>query len=784
MRISKKTLKRAGLTLFALILSIQVIVAVYIPTAHDTKLPPETITYVITDPADFELIYETDNFKYFFKDSRDVLSVVDKRNGYTWKTGLDVEYNKDLEDACDLLPEDQRVSCEPIEDRMNTTYIGIANSLFTIEYYDSTNAIKRKSSASREGVDSTLVKVDGKDNVFRLDVDFNDIDLQVKVHITLDDKGFTLDIQDGDISGDGQSVLAAIMLTPFMGASGGQKLYWDPARNNFKREVPNKMIDGYVFVPDGPGALIRFVDRNIGLSPYVSTIYGENPAEAEYYYTVAGNHLPLKQAVMPVYGIAHGNRQAAFVAWATKGAGNMKILVSPEEDITYYTYAYTRFEYNRIFFQVYNKRGDGFFTSMDERRHFDVSMTYRFLANDGDRPADYVGMALTYRDFLIETDGLPETIKKSDEIGIRLDFVMADIKKSVLGLEDVIVTNAKDVGNILTQLNTDGISNINSGLLGWQSGGITNGHPGTTEFSGAIGSSGAFKSLLSLASSYGYDVSFSQNYAQINRLQVNYESSAARHMNSWYIENRVSNDYPISILGIAKPVKSAAWLKSQSKKLIALGAESLTIDGISNILTSDYDAGTTSIDETIQLYTEALATLDPSITVAMQSPNNYLWKYVDRYLNSPVFSNQFLIETDTVPFLQLVLNNRMELYAPYSNFSFYTQKDILRMIDYNLYPSFALSQQPAYKLALTNSNRYYSTEFKEYEPLIKSIYSEINLVLREVSGLDWIDRTVIENGVIVNTYSDGTRVLINYTDEAISFEGQLVRALSAVVVKE
>jgi hypothetical protein len=29
-------------------LSVQVALAVYIPTAHDTKLPPETITYPIT----------------------------------------------------------------------------------------------------------------------------------------------------------------------------------------------------------------------------------------------------------------------------------------------------------------------------------------------------------------------------------------------------------------------------------------------------------------------------------------------------------------------------------------------------------------------------------------------------------------------------------------------------------------------------------------------------------------------------------------------------------------
>ena len=42
----------------------------------------------------------------------------------------------------------------------------------------------------------------------------------------------------------------------------------------------------------------------------------------------------------------------------------------------------------------------------------------------------------------------------------------------------------------------------------------------------------------------------------------------------------------------------------------------------------------------------------------------------------------------------MVLRGTMEVYGPYSNFSFYTQEDILRMIDYNVSPAFILSKQP------------------------------------------------------------------------------------------
>ena len=106
------------------------------------------------------------------------------------------------------------------------------------------------------------------------------------------------------------------------------------------------------------------------------------------------------------------------------------------------------------------------------------------------------------------------------------------------------------------------------------------------------------------------------------------------------------------------------------------------------------------------------------------------------------------------------------------------------MIDYNLYPSFALSQDPAYVLALTNANKFYSTEFTEYRLLIKSIYDEVNVALKEVIGDQWIDREVLANGIILNTYASGKQILINYTQDPYTYQGTSVQALSAKVIKE
>ncbi|PKM68384.1 MAG: hypothetical protein CVU94_05570 [Firmicutes bacterium HGW-Firmicutes-19] len=105
-------IKKLSMVLLTFVVTFTIVAASqYIPTSHDTGLPPETITYDDLQPTEFELLYETENLIYYFRDDREILAIKDKRNGYLWKTGLDIEFNKYLEEACKLVPDDQKVDC-------------------------------------------------------------------------------------------------------------------------------------------------------------------------------------------------------------------------------------------------------------------------------------------------------------------------------------------------------------------------------------------------------------------------------------------------------------------------------------------------------------------------------------------------------------------------------------------------------------------------------------------------------------------------------------------------
>jgi hypothetical protein len=395
-------------------------------------------------------------------------------------------------------------------------------------------------------------------------------------------------------------------------------------------------------------------------------------------------------------------------------------------------------------------------------------------------------MALAYRSHLIENKTIiPGKVKADGKMPLRADFIMSDVKKSVIGYGNVVTTDAKEVTEIVKDILDNGIKAINGGLLGFQDGGITTGKPWTLDFTGSIGTKKDFSKLFEETAALGVDLSFAQDYTVINRLQMNLPRNQAYHINRWGIRayDNMDSFLPVQEISFARPQRSADWFTQQAKKAAAIGAHSITADGITNRLISHWGRrDPISASEAIDLYEKTFA--ESPLPVNMKTPNQYLWKYTARFLETPVFPTQYILETDTVPFLQLVLHGTMEMYAPYANFSFYTQRDILRMIDYNVYPSFVLTHEPAHLLSNTNSLNYFSTEYNVYRSTIKHVYREVAAALSRVKGLEWLNRTVLEEGIILNEYSGGIKILINYTDNDYQYADVSVDAMTASVIRE
>lgn len=690
------------------------------------------------------------------------------------------------EEFYDISIEELTNVCQPAELRMNEYFTAFANSLVTIEYYDNSDVLKYASSAAKNEDDAPAVvesflsnMEDTDDSTWVLVVDFIVHEIKMNVYITFTEEGIEYDIPNNEITGEGTDRLASVILAPFQGASGGAQELYDASdiydigydgKTTFKEPIP-----GYILIPDGSGTLIRYEDYNVALDKQSLQVYGANPTQDFFYISVVDEYIPFKTLSLPLFGMSHGDNQAGFVAYATEGDPYMSLEVWPEENITYYTNAFMRFEYRSLYYQVYNKNGDGNTSLQEDRNDFDIHVVYNYLdgtSTEGER-ADYIGMAKKYSEFLF---GDATTSFDYTDIPIRLDFLMSDSEKSLIGYINQVTTTSDGVDRILGKVMEDGITNINSGLLGWNDGGRSLGDPSDTDFTREIGRKRDFEDLIDKYSDLGVDVSFSQDYFIINEEMMGYRGNAATHLNSWY-SFRYIWDENLERVYFARPVNSTEWMFDQMDDFDDLGVNSYTITGITNNLISDY-SNNFERDDSKEHFMNAFSKIRNDKLVNAYQPNAYLLEYVDRYLEAPVFGTQYLIETDTVPFLQLVLNGNMEVYSPYANFSFYTDSDVLRMIDYNVYPSFVLTEEPAHLLTDTLSNTFYSTEYELYEDTIVRVYNDVNNALQSVINAEWIGREVVEPGIIINTYSDGTEIVINYTDEAFAYEGDVVNPVS------
>lgn len=790
----KSLIKHIVLVLAVVSVTTAVVFAEYIPNSRDTKEAPDEIVYTISEPEDMELLHDNDRFTFYFRDERDVLAIYDKANDFTYKTGMDVPMNDDLEDTCmDMIdaggytPQDVEDTCVPIQD-LSSAARDYVNSFLVVEYLDEIGARTRRLYSASDDYRSSLSRGDDDSHWF-LDVDYGRYDIEVRVHLYFDEEGVTYEIRDHEIDVVEPEKLLNISITPFMGAQGGYYIPFDDVELEYNDDFaePNPINPGYSFIPDGSGALIRYEDTNIDVDEYVGDVYGDNLTSYYSHTKDALEYLEAKTATLPVFGMSYGDdTEAAFVAYAIEGDEYMQVVSVPLSSTLGYVQTYSTFVYSNVYRQVYNDRGDGYDRLPDDRQHFDVVLRYEFLQGDGStdgKPASYVGMAMAYREYLLEAGILTPLNSSLTDIPIRVDFLMADSKTGIFGYEEQVATTMDDVAAMIETLHERNVMNLNGGLLGWQDGGMILTSPKDMDFTNSIGSKSTFEELLVTAASLGYDISLSQDFLTINEDMMSLLGDAVKHNNGKYYEINLANSQTVMTEYLAKPNNAVSWLDDHTEEVLDLGGDSITVYGLSNLLYGDsYDDLT--ITDVKNKYHETLLELSTDITIAGDQPHVFLLDSIERYLNIPVYSTQFIIASDTVPFLQMVIAGTVELYAPYSNFSFSSEKDVLRMIDYNVYPSFVLTQQPSYVLGSTNSNEYISTQFRDYEDLIVQIYQQANDALSPVLGETWLNRLVVENGVIVNQYTNDIQIIINYTEDDVTVNGNVVEATSYLVVSE
>lgn len=684
----------------------------------------------------FEKKLENERFELYFRGETGAIRLKDKRSGYVWGS----------------IAEDKPFN-------LNRTWSAIANSVIAIDVYDVNGALKTLGA----GKDGLILSVHG--NRIEAKVHWPEQQIELKFEMELTAEGLRLRLDDESIREIGEFSLGAVYFLPFFGSTIGDEK------------------QGYIFVPDGCGALIRFTKPRGYLQGFSKRVYGndfgiDSLSAIEDLGANRVNAFAMDEETvsLPVFGVVHGTKQNAFLAVIEQGESYAEIQANPAGITTDYNRVTARFVYRQKYEQPVSKAGAGVQVLQKNRNEVNPVISYCFLTGEN---ADYVGMAKAYRRYLVDKGILEKQQPKDGDIALRLDFLAADIKKEFIGTSVLKITGIDEIEQLVRKLHDMGITNLEVSLSGWQDGGL-NGHRktriSTDTVYGGISSLGDLKQLV------GPDGKLSLYLSPFTALkeQLDLRSEAAITVSQNVVKIKTDDEsYPY--LYFVKTSKALDTLENQVSAMAAAGYANWVLDDVGYLLYGEYlQNKTISREEARLLVQQAVADLACRYgRLEIVRPNQYLLEYTDAYLSAPIVSSQLLFETDTVPFLQIVLSGYITMYAPYTNLSLYSRADILRQIDYNMLPSFLLTGKTNYELKRTASAHIQSSWIEHWDEYIVEVYEMMNEIMSKIKGQAFVDRIVLETGLVKNIYESGT-VYINYNSTDKQADGLSIPAMSAI----
>lgn len=640
------------------------------------------------------------------------------------------------------------------------SYIMQMSSEIVVDYYNTKDAISSEQSSIAYSKEAEVTVSGSKDSIV-VNYNFSQYNISFDLKYSVKDNYLNADIDIKSIKESGEYRLNSITLLPgFFSGTGDDR--------------------GYIFVPDGSGALIEF--NNNSQTLYSADVYGED---------ISLDAVLKKNVVSPVRMPVFGMNKNGIGMFAVIDSGDTaaKISAAAKNSDNYYNYVNTTISVRNTFSKsMFGKKAsdksEAYSKNLLTKGLDKFSVRYYLLSEN----ADYVQMASVYRDYLIKEKGLTE---KVSEPVLNIDIVGAiDVKANFLGFtyyKKKPLTTYGEALEFIKELKDKGIGDVNFRYIGWSNNGITNN--GILKKVNPINVLGGTKEFNKLNS-----------YIAENKLQIDYDIEMLRfykgnkkyRVSSPFNETLSFSRYLRSVY--SKDITKRTWYmltakylsdngKSIFKSADKVGIGNISLSSVTNSLYSDYNRKAQYTRENMK--NEVIKTLSGSnARISGETANAYAVPYLSKIYLSPCYTSGYNIIDSEIPFYQIVLHGMVDMTGESQFISNDRSVNYLKAIETGnqlLYTGMASSSA---EIVDTDYDYLYGTDFdlwiddalnkyKEYYPLLEKIY---NSKIAEHSEIqDNVFRTVYENGI---------KVIVNYNEFEVDVEGNKVGAYGFLEVTE
>ncbi|MGF7143067.1 hypothetical protein HNQ56_001489 [Anaerotaenia torta] len=544
--------------------------------------------------------------------------------------------------------------------------------------------------------------------------------------------------------------------------------------------------DGYLFVPDGSGALIYY--NKYGRKKILSTINTVYGMDYSLSLSYQANSLSA-QIYLPVFGNKAGEK--AMMAILEDGETLAKIISESGNMISSYETVYPEFHYETSYTVNYtdSTKIKGLYTYHDTNVYQgDYVVRYQFLTGE---EADYTGMAKSYREYLEDHGVLTKLPETESGTKLYLEALGALEKTSArLGipyLESVALTSFTQAQDILAELSEAGVEGMKLRYKGWMNGGLYYTASNRAKVLTSLGGKKELAGLESYALSKGIGLYPEADFFQVRNTKAFDGYSSSRHSANSIQREKLFLLAPQEFTNLAyfqyasysvSPYYYSAFMKKFFKEYDALNLSGISVGNMGTMLYSEYSKKkAVNREEVRDLLEESLKTYEKGRSLMVDGGNAYTLPYADDLVNVPLYNSAYTLEDESIPFLQLVLHGYKHYAGSAMNLSGDYRKQFLRNIEYGSNPFFTIAAEHSDLLKETAFCYYYSVDWKTWKGQITECAMEWQEAYNGLENQAMIAHEKVADRVYRTEYEDGTVFYVNYNDSDVTLpDGSLLAA--------
>ncbi|MFW5787798.1 MAG: DUF5696 domain-containing protein [Halanaerobiales bacterium] len=563
--------------------------------------------------------------------------------------------------------------------------------------------------------------------------------------------------------------------------------------------------EGYMFVPDGSGALINFNNDKLYSSIYGGRVYGE-----DYIFSEEEKIQYSSDIRLPVFGIKKENK--ALFGIIEEGSS----LATINADI-----AGRSSSFNTVFpsFTLIEKGEMGLGVDMDAFGYSgivgsgtggkinvyqpqiyqgDIKIRYAFMDQE---QANYSGMANYYRQYLVDNHYLTSKNESDNDLPFYLGLLGAiPRQKPIMGIPFMVrepLTTFNQGQEIVEQLITRGVSNLAVNYTGWLKGGTEYAFPEDADVEDNLGGKNELLKFnqylrdkdITLFLESGF-LNIYQNYFWDNFIP---SQDASRNP-----ENLIAKKHDYNIATNLKKEDRYQYILSPSRvpglmnnffaQYMNLDIEGISFAQIGKQVNSDFRRNVNELINRQQAKNIQERQLEElknknSLEMMFKGGNDYVLPYTQNLIDVPMNCSDFNIFDREIPFYQMVIHGFKNYAGEPINLASNYQNAMLKTIETGAIPYFKWIFKDSSVLKNTDYQHLNSIQYNLWLEDAADFYHKANSILSSLEDKQIINHEQITKNVYKTTYENGDSVIVNYNDTKITINEIEVEEKSFKLIK-